>query len=272
MEKLPVSTVLLTRNSMGNLPAYFASMRDIDDIIVLDGGSTDGTVELAKQQPNVRVFPQNPKYLEDGRIIDFSSLRNEGYALARHRWILCVDADEMASPKLLSEVRRVIGEGVPGVYLVRRRFLVNGKPVVGLKKSASDQIRLFHLDRVRGCLRPVHERLDILPGTPRGMLDVEVDVPLPEARSARKKYDRYLDIEVKHNRGISFRRWFRWIFLRTLITVPRRIGVIIFVRLIPKLGPRYPLALEWEQMRYSLLLTLRTCPLLRRTPHQSARP
>jgi glycosyltransferase involved in cell wall biosynthesis len=261
---LPVSTVLLTRNSMASLPAYLESMREVDDIIVLDGGSTDGTLELLKKQPNCRVFPQNPKYLDaDGRIVDFSSVRNEGYALARHRWILCVDADESASPKLLAEVRRVVEENEPGVYAIRRRFLHRGRPVVILRKSATDQIRLFHLDRVRGCVRPVHERLDILPGTKRGMLDVDVDVPLPDAADARKKYDRYLAIEVRHNRGITFRRWFRWILLRTLVSIPRRIGVIVLMRLIPKPGPRYPLALEWEQMRYSVLLTWRTWPLRR---------
>lgn len=259
--RLPVSTVLLTKNNAKSLPAYFASMREVDDIILLDGGSTDGTLELAAREPNVRVFPQDPRYLDkDGRIIDFSGVRNAGYAKARHPWILCVDADESATPKLLAEVRRVVERGEPGVYAIRRRFTLDGREVVVMPGTTSDQIRLFHTSRVRGCVRPVHERLDILPGTHRGTLDIEVDVPLPDPATVRPKYDRYLAIEVAHNRNITFGRWFRWIFLRTLLSLPRRLAVIVIVRLLPRRGPRYPLALEWEQVRYSLLLLWRTAP------------
>jgi glycosyltransferase involved in cell wall biosynthesis len=261
MEKLPVSTVLLTKNSARSLPAYFESMQEIDDIILLDGGSTDGTLELAKKQQNVRVFPQNPKYLdEEGRIIDFSSVRNEGYKLAHHRWILCVDSDEAATPKLLSEVGRVVQEGPPGVYYVRRTFYYDGKPVVTLKRSTSDHIRLFHLDRVRGCLKPIHERLDILPGTHRGTLDAEVSVPLAPLDAMRRKYNRFLEIEARANRGITFGRWFRWIFIRNLLAVARRPLVVLAARLIPVRGQRLPLGYEWEQLRYSWMLIWKTGP------------
>lgn len=260
-ERIPVSTVLLTKNSAASLPAYFASMADIDDIILLDGGSTDGTVEMAEGKSNVRVFPQDPRYLDaDGRIIDFSGVRNAGYALARHPWILCVDADEHGTPGLLEEVREVVAHGTPGVYFARRRFLLDGRPVVSLKRSTSDQIRLFHKDAVRGCVKPVHERLDVIPGAYRGALKTEFPVPLPDAASARRKYDRYLGIEVRAGRGMPFSRWFRWVFLRTLVSVPRRILVILLTHLLPERGPRYPLALEWEQMRYSVVLTWRLRP------------
>ena len=264
MTPIPVSTVLLTKNSAAVLPKYFASMRDIDDIIVLDGGSTDGTLALCRAQHNCRVFPQNPAYLNaQGYIIDFSGMRNEGYTHARHPWILCVDADEAATPELLAETRRIVSDGLPGVYTARRVFYVEGRRVVGLRKSSTDQIRLFHRDAVRGCVRPVHERLVIVSGAHRGEMDVEISVPLFPRKDMRVKYDRYLKIEAASLRDISVGRWLRWILLRNVIAVVRRSLVVIAVRLIPKPGPRYPLTLEWEQIRYSWTLIWMTNPFMR---------
>lgn len=261
-DHLPVSTVLLTKNNAGTLPAYFASTRSIDDIIVLDGGSTDSTLELAKAQPQCRVFPQNPRFLDsEGYIIDFSSIRNEGYKLARHKWILCIDADETATPELLKEVSCVIAEGKPGVYYAQRVFYLDGKRVVSFRGSSGDHLRLFHLDCVRGCVRPVHEKLDVIPGSHSGRLNVEVWVPLADSRTLRRRYSRYLRIEVNYNLGISFLRWFRWIFLRNLWSIIRRAFLSVLMRLVPRRGPRYPFALEWEQWRYSWLLIWKTFPL-----------
>lgn len=271
MDRIPVSTVLLTKNSARTLPAYLASMQRVDDIVVLDGGSTDGTLELLKAQSNCRVFPQDKRYLDvDGYITDFSAIRNSGYALAKHPWILCVDSDEEATPQLLNEVARVVTEGKPGLFFVRRTFTYNGRPIVSLGNTTADHIRLFHTDCVRGCLRPVHERLDIIPGSPKGYLNADLTVPLPPIESVRRKNDRYLRIEVRANKDISFGSWFRWILLRNLFAIIRRPVVMLLVRLIPKKGARVPVAFEWEQMRYSWLLAVRTAPWNSKTASHTA--
>lgn len=267
MNPIPVSTVLLTKNSAASLPKYLASMAEVDDIVALDGGSTDGTLDLLKAAPNVRAFPQHEDFLKDGRIVDFASMRNYGYSLCRHPWILCVDSDEAASCKLLAEVRSIVERGEPAVYHARRLFTVGGRPVVGLGVSASDQIRLFHRAVAPGCVRPVHERVIVLPGAKTGVLDETIIVPLPTAAASRPKYDRYLAIEVEKNAGISWGRWLRWLLFRNLWSTIRRCVTIAVVRLIPKPGPRYPLDLEYEQLRYIWLLTWRSCPLIGpRTP------
>lgn len=236
-------------------------MRDIDDIIVLDGGSQDGTRELLESQENCRVFPQNPAYIDaEGYITDFSAIRNEGYAHARYPWILCVDADESASPGLLAQVRKIVQSGTPGVYYVRRLFTMYGEPIVSF--DVNDHVRLFHLSCVRGCVKPVHERLDIIPGSFIGHIDDVVYVPINTMKSARPKYDRYLQIELNALKDCSWGRWFRWIFLRNVYSILRRVSVIIVLRLLPRKGPRYPLSLEYEQIRYMWLLTWKTIPLI----------
>lgn len=262
MTRITVSTVLLTKNSAASLPKYLASMTEVEDIVALDGGSTDETLTLLAAAPNVRVFPQHTDFLENGRIVDFASMRNYGYGLCKYPWILCVDSDEAASPQLLAEVRSILDKGEPGVYYARRLFTVGGKPVVNLTASASDQIRLFHRAVAPGCVRPVHERVIVLPGAKTGTLKETIVVPLPTAAASRPKYDRYLAIEVQKNGGISWGRWLRWLLLRNIWSTLRRLVTIVVVRLIPKRGPRYPLELEYEQLRYVWLLTWRTCPLI----------
>jgi len=259
MTRIPVSTVLLTKNSALVLPKYLESMRDIDDIIVLDGGSTNETRALLEAQPNCRIFSQDSKFLNtEGRIIDFSGVRNQGYELARHPWILCIDADEELSEALRDEVKCVIESQKIGVYYVKRRFTLHGKTVVTLKTD--DHIRLFHRSVVRGCVKPVHEHLDVVDGAYRGQLSEEVIVPLGTAKELRPKYDRYLAIELNHLQHMTWGHWLRWVLLRNILSITRRIGVIVLVRLIPKRGPRYPFSLEWEQIRYLLLLTGRSRP------------
>jgi hypothetical protein len=113
----------------------------------------------------------------------------------------------------------------------------------------------------------VHERVIVLPGAKKGILSETIVVPVPSAASARPKYDRYLAIEVANNAGISWGTWLRWLLLRNIWSTLRRCLTIVAVRLIPKRGPRYPLELEYEQLRYVWLLTWRTCPLIGpRTP------
>lgn len=262
MTTIKVSTVLLTKNSAASLPAYLASMSEIDDIVALDGGSTDGTLELLNAAPNVRVFPQHEDFLKNGRIVDFASMRNYGFSLCRYPWILCVDSDESASAELLSEIRSIVENNEPAVYYTRRCFTINGKPVVTLGASTNDQIRFFHRAVAPGYVRPVHERVVILPGAVTGLLRESILVPVPTAASSRPKYDWYLAIEVEKNAGISWSRWLRWLLVRNLSSFIRRCLTIILVRLIPKRGSRYPLELEYEQLRYIWLLTWRTCPLI----------
>lgn len=264
MTRIPVSTVLLTKNSASSLPKYLASMKEVDDIVALDGGSTDGTLELLASQPNVRVFQQPAECLNEGYIVDFAGVRNFGCDRCKHPWIVCVDSDEEMDPTLLSEIGRVIDENRIGVYRVQRLFTVCGKPVVTFSSTASDQVRFFHRSAVAGWVRSVHERLIVHPDAHVDTLRGSITVPLPTRREVRAKYDRYLRIEVSSNADISLSRWFRWLLLRNIWSTIRRFFVAIAVLLLPKRGPRYPIGLQWEQLRYVWILTWRTCPLVRR--------
>jgi Glycosyltransferases involved in cell wall biogenesis len=93
--------LILTFNEEKNLPACLKAIAWCDDIIVLDSFSTDRTVEIAKKY-GVDVYQR--------RFDNFSSQRN--YALAnlkfRHEWVFHLDADEIITDELKSEIEREI--------------------------------------------------------------------------------------------------------------------------------------------------------------------
>ena len=98
MEKVPVSVVVITRNEEHNIEDCLKSALWADEIIVVDDGSTDRTVELAKKFTD-KIFSR--KMDIEGRH------RNYAYSLAKNNWVLSLDADERVSPRLEEELRQL---------------------------------------------------------------------------------------------------------------------------------------------------------------------
>ena len=98
MEKVPVSVVVITRNEEHNIEDCLKSTLWADEIIVVDDGSTDRTVELAKKFTD-KIFSR--------RMDSEGKHRNYAYSLARNNWVLSLDADERVSPKLQEELRQL---------------------------------------------------------------------------------------------------------------------------------------------------------------------
>jgi len=90
------SIVILTLNEERNLPACLASAAGCDDIVVLDSGSTDRTLEIARAA-GARVFSH--------RFEDFARQRNHAHDAIpfRHDWVFHLDADETLTPGLVAE-------------------------------------------------------------------------------------------------------------------------------------------------------------------------
>ncbi len=92
-----LSVVITTYNSAGTLGKTLASAGFADDIVVLDSGSKDSTVMLA-QAAGARVFQQPFK--------GFARQKADAIALARHDWVLLLDADEWLTDRAVECLRR----------------------------------------------------------------------------------------------------------------------------------------------------------------------
>ena len=192
---VPVSAVLITRNAAATLDACLESLAFADDIVVVDSGSTDTTVEIAGRR-GARVVQK--EWLGFGR--------QKQYAVeqAKHDWVLCLDADERATPELERAVRAAFAGGEPSApafaFARRNRFL--GRWLAHGEGYPDWNVRLFDRRRARWSDDPVHEH--VLADGPVARL--EGDLMHASAESIDDyvaKQNRYttLQAEAMHARG-----------------------------------------------------------------------
>lgn len=146
-----VTVIILTRNAAQLLPAAIASVKWADQLVIVDNGSTDDTLKIAKQADATIVtatdFPPN-----------FSGLRNQGLAAAKGEWIFYLDVDERVTADLTAEIKTIITQNRPGVWQVARQNIILGQPVRYPAFWPDYVIRLFHKDQITSWQGAVHEQ------------------------------------------------------------------------------------------------------------------
>lgn len=95
-----LSVVIITKNESETIADCLNSVTFADEIIVVDSGSTDGTVEYCRNIPKVKVLECD--WPGDG------PQRNRGIDIATKDWILCLDADERVTPELGDEIQTLL--------------------------------------------------------------------------------------------------------------------------------------------------------------------
>lgn len=104
----PITAAVCNYNGRDYLPdcldALLAQDEPLDEILVVDNGSTDGSLDLlAERYPQVGVLPL-------GRNGGPGTARNAGLRAARNRWVLAVDNDAVLAPNVVSRLRRALEE------------------------------------------------------------------------------------------------------------------------------------------------------------------
>ncbi|WP_049623091.1 glycosyltransferase family 2 protein [Frateuria defendens] len=99
MPREPLSVVVITYNNADTLDACLAEVDWADEIVVLDSGSTDDTVAIARRHgARVDVHPFD----------DYGPQKQRAIDLARHDWVLNLDADEILSPGTREVIERAL--------------------------------------------------------------------------------------------------------------------------------------------------------------------
>jgi len=140
----PLSAVIIAKNEEQNLERCLTSLTWADEIVVVDGGSEDGTLEICQRKNSpwsnkIKIY-QRPW---DG----FRNQRNYSKQCASHDWILVVDADERCTPELATKIKELLDlkEGPPfQAYKVRRIEYFLGKAIHRGIWNPSYQDRFFH--------------------------------------------------------------------------------------------------------------------------------
>jgi glycosyltransferase involved in cell wall biosynthesis len=128
------SILILTFNEERSLPRCLATARGCDDVVVLDSGSTDRTVEIARAA-GARVFTRP--------FDDFAGQRNHAQREIpfRHPWVFHLDADESMTPELGAECRTAaLRRDVDG-FFVAPKMIFRGRWIPRCTDYPADQAR-----------------------------------------------------------------------------------------------------------------------------------
>jgi glycosyltransferase involved in cell wall biosynthesis len=154
-----ISACLIVCNEEKNLARCLRSVAPVvDDIVVVDSGSTDRTVEIA-QSFGARVIAQP--------WLGYVGQKNFALEQATHPWVLSIDADEELSPELAAAITRLRQDsaadapGAPNGYTVSRLVFYRGRWIRHGDWYPDRLVRLFRRAEARFTGGRVHEKLEI---------------------------------------------------------------------------------------------------------------
>jgi glycosyltransferase involved in cell wall biosynthesis len=146
----PLSAVLITKNAAGLLADCLRSLAFCDEILVVDSGSEDGTVELA-EQAGARVIRTEWR--------GFGAQKQFAVEQASHDWVLCIDADERVDLRLRQSIIAALREPSPRAYRFARCNRFMGRYLRHGEGYPDWSLRLFDRRAARWSDDPVHERV-----------------------------------------------------------------------------------------------------------------
>ncbi len=151
MPKLPISILILTKNSADYLKPALESVKFANEIIILDDSSTDETINIAKKYTDKII--SDPKSTKN-----FANKRNILKNQATNNWLFYLDADERIPSQLQQEIVGIIKNNQPAAYQVSRLNIFWGKPFYHGGWSPDWVIRLFHKNSLTKWQGQLHEQ------------------------------------------------------------------------------------------------------------------
>lgn len=147
-----ISAVIITKNEEINIKDCLESVKWVDEIVIVDSGSEDKTLEICKKY-KAKIY-HNP--IDKG--LNFN--KNFGNKKASGDWILSLDADERVSPKLIKEIQKAISSDSQYVgYEIPRQNYFLGTWIRGAGWWPNKIIRVFKKGKAKW-LSGVHELVE----------------------------------------------------------------------------------------------------------------
>ncbi len=199
MNMVPISAVIIALNEEARLRDCLMSLAFCEDILVVDSGSTDATVEIARSC-GARVLHQ--------AWLGFGAQKQWAVEHANHDWVLCVDADERVSEQLAESI--VLHCGKPGLQAYRfpRCNLFLGRYLRHGEGYPDWSLRLFDRRHGRWSEDPVHEKVIIVGkvGTLKGDL---IHDSADSLYHYMQKQNRYTTLQAERQ-GVMTKRGVVW--------------------------------------------------------------
>jgi glycosyltransferase involved in cell wall biosynthesis len=238
----------LTLNEEQNIAKCIESVDPADDVLVVDSGSTDMTIEIASAT-RARVVGHP--------FLDFADQRNYAMSLLTSEWVLHLDADERVTPELWNEIRAMLASDSCDGYLVPCLNIVFGKPLKHGGWYPQYHLRLQRRKKARW-YGAVHEEAAV-EGPVGKLVEPIVHFGHPNIHTFLLKLDRYTSLEAsRRNQSVVL------------------LSALAFLMPLPYFMYKYFLQLGfldgWRGLAAAILLSFYRCVTLLKALEQRSSP
>jgi glycosyltransferase involved in cell wall biosynthesis len=199
VDKLPLTVAIIALNAAGQIGPCLASAAFADELLVVDSGSTDGTPEVARSH-GARV--------ESREWLGFGRQKQHAVSIARHDWVLCLDADERVTPRLERSIREALASQRYRAWRVARRNRFLGRWLAHGEGYPDWTVRLFHRAHASWSNDDVHEA--VLTTAELGALDGDLlHDSAEDLATYMAKQNRYSTLHAKalYDQGVRAGYW-----------------------------------------------------------------
>jgi FkbM family methyltransferase len=184
-----LSVIIPCKNERENIGACVVSARQVaDEVLVADSGSTDGTLEIAREL-GCQIIER-----EYGTSGDF---KNWAIPQATHEWVVILDADERITPALADEILGELVEPRHDAYWIYRRNHFMGHPIRFGPWKNDRCLRLFRRDLGRYVGPTDHAEVALSSGTVGRLRERLTHYTCDSYSQYLPKVDRYADVQAR---------------------------------------------------------------------------
>lgn len=176
-----LSAIVITLNEAAHIGACLEALAFCDERIVVDAGSSDGTVAIARDK-GARVVSH--------AWLGFGAQKNHALSLASGMWVLSVDADERVTPELAAAIRAAMEDASAVAFTFPRRSSFCGRMMRHSGWYPDHVLRLFRRGQARFSDDIVHERV-VCAGTVRHIDEPLLHYPVARLEDALRRADLY---------------------------------------------------------------------------------
>ena len=190
----PITVTMLVKNAERCLAEVLNALTHFNEVLLLDNGSTDNTLNIAAQYPNVTIH----HHPFDG----FGNMKNRAAMLAKNDWILNIDSDEIITPELLAAIQQADLTQPENIYALNRINHYQRRPITGCGWSPDIIPRLYNRTHTQYNHRAVHEALIIPQGNHPKLLTGNLNHYTYDSIEALiRKMQQYSSLYAEQNAG-----------------------------------------------------------------------
>ena len=191
-----ISAVILVKNAEKTIAECLESLCAFGEVVLLDNGSTDATLDIAAKYPNVKIF-------HEPNFCGFGKMKNIALSKATNDWILSIDSDEVLMPEIVSQINAMQLNDNTVVALSRLNYY--GDRCMKCCGWYPDYVwRIFNRKYTRFNENIVHEGVETKPDSQKVYIkDAIKHYAADSMESIIQKMNRYttLSAQEKHKKG-----------------------------------------------------------------------